>query len=164
MTLGTSMTWGHSVIKFITPDSLPQSIKVLGSGNYLCLTPALHGCCCTYPVVCKSLLAQFYRVSYCNLAWKCSPVAPHPDVDLEKTTSCSTVLSWVSSCFCRYNSPCTRAVSYCLCCHSSNTESMALYPAHFPLDRRKVLVVLLPIVRTSWEHPYSAMSACSYPE
>ncbi len=57
----------------------------------------LHGCCCTYPAVCKSLLAQFYRIGYCDLAWKCSPVAPHPDVDLEKTTSCSTAVSCLES-------------------------------------------------------------------
>ncbi len=31
------------------------------------------------PAVCNSLLAQFYRVGYCYLAWKCSPIAPHPD-------------------------------------------------------------------------------------
>ncbi len=101
----SGLTWG--AIKFITPASLPQSIIVLGSGNYLCLTPALHGFCRTYPAVCKLLLAQLYRANYCYLAWKCSPIEPHhdPDVDLEKTTSCSTVQSWIGSCFCRYSSP-----------------------------------------------------------
>ncbi len=31
-----------------------------------------------------SLLPQFYGVCYCSLAWKGSPVAPHPDVNLKR--------------------------------------------------------------------------------